>query len=85
MDDKEQSPIGSGFWGFASALSASIKQQTAEVSDSFQRTSWVNELTSLADGFGSERAGLAQRAQDVSNRIGQVVPEKAGRKRDVLK
>ena len=69
------SAAGSGFWGFAAALSANIKQQTAEVAESFQRTSWVSELSNLADGLEKERVGLAERAHHVTDRLGHAMPE----------
>ena len=69
------SAAGSGFWGFAAALSANIKQQTAEVAESFQRTSWVSELSNLADGLEKERVVLAERAHHVTDRLGHAMPE----------
>ncbi|KAK2080203.1 hypothetical protein QBZ16_000056 [Prototheca wickerhamii] len=73
------SAAGSGFWGFAAALSANIKQQTAEVAESFQRTSWVSELSNLADGLEKERVVLAERAHHVTDRLGHAMPEQASR------
>ncbi|KAL6766319.1 hypothetical protein ACKKBG_A35545 [Auxenochlorella protothecoides x Auxenochlorella symbiontica] len=70
-----------GLWGFASTLTETVKQTTADLAASIHDTDWASELASLKQGLGDESAALAHSAKAAAERLpvlAERLPEKTG-------
>ena len=56
-------------WSVASALSATVKQRTAELAASIQETDWRSELTALQQGLKEDTGEMQERAKAATQEL----------------